>query len=61
MHEYWFLWAPFKFQKTVNKTLKPRSDKGLLVYLEDIIVMMAIFKQHLKLLKEVFTLLRHVG
>lgn len=46
------------FQKAMNTMLKPLIGKGVLVYLDDIIIiiMAATFEQHLRLFREVFTL-----
>lgn len=53
--------TPYTFEKTTNTILKPLLGKGVLVYLDDIIVMAAMFEDRLRLRREVFTLLRNAG
>lgn len=43
----------------MNTILKPLLGKSMLVHLDDIIKMASTFEEHLRLLKEVFTLLRN--
>lgn len=52
---------PSTIHKAMNNTFRPLLVKGVLVYLDDILVVVATFKEHLKLLREVFTLLRIAG
>lgn len=53
--------AIYMFQKVMNTILRLLLGSGVLVYLEGIIVMAAIFQEHLRLLREVFTLLHNAG
>lgn len=47
----------FVFQNAMNMIFRPLLGKGVLIYLEDIIVITATFEGYLRLLREVFTLL----
>lgn len=53
--------AAINFQKAMNNILQLLHFKGVLVYLDDIILMAATFDDYLKLLRKVFTLLRDDG
>lgn len=53
--------APSNFQKAMNTILRSLLGKGVLLYLDDIIVMAAIREEYLMLLRKVFTLLRNAG
>lgn len=50
---------PSTFEKTINTIHRPLLSKEVLIYLGDIIVMEATFEEHLRLLREIFTLLRN--
>lgn len=45
--------APFTFQKVMNTIFRTVLGKGVFVYLNYIIVIMATFEEHLRLLREV--------
>lgn len=49
------------FQKAMNTIFKPLLGKGILVYLDDFIVISATFDEHLRFLREAFTLLKNAG
>lgn len=53
--------TPSTFQKAMTTILKPLLGAGVLIYLDDIIIMAVTFEKHLKLLREVFILLRNVS
>lgn len=55
------LGAPSTFQKFTNIILKPLLIKGVLFYLDDIIVIDVMFVEHFRLPMEVFTLLHNSG
>lgn len=53
--------ALYTFQKAMNTILKHLIGKSALVYLDDVIVPAATFEEHLRLLREVLSLLRNAG
>lgn len=53
--------APSKFQKTINTNLRPLLGKGVLMYLDNFIVMATTYEEHLRLLRDFFTLLQNAG
>ncbi len=50
--------APGTFQRVMNNVFLKLLDKGVLVYLDDILIYSRTKDEHVQLLKEVFTLLR---
>ena len=50
--------APSTFQRTINTIFFPLLDKGVLIYLDDILIYSKTIAEHKKLLREVFALLQ---
>ena len=50
--------APFYFQRAMTKALKPLLGKGVLVYLDDIIIHTKNLEENMNLLKQVLDLLK---
>ena len=50
--------GPATFQRLMNQVFQPLLDKGVVVYLDDILVYSKTEEEHLRLLSEVFRLLR---
>ena len=50
--------APFFFQRAMNKILAPLINKGILVYLDDILIHTQYLEEHMDLLSQVLELLR---
>lgn len=46
--------APSKFQKTINTNLRLLLGKGVLIYLDNFIVMATTYVEHLRLLRDFF-------
>lgn len=53
--------APSKFQKTINTNLRLLLGKGVLIYLDNFIVMITAYEEHLRLLRDFFTFLKNAG
>ena len=49
--------APGTFQRVMNNVFFKLLDKGVLVYLDDILIYSKTQEEHIALLKEVFALL----
>ena len=49
--------APGTFQRIMNDVFFPLLDRGVLVYLDDILIYSRSQEEHVHLLKEVFKLL----
>ncbi len=50
--------APGTFQRVMNNVFFKLLDKGILVYLDDILIYSKTKEEHVQLLREVFALLR---
>lgn len=53
--------APATFQRLMNEVLDGMWNKGIMVYLDDIIIYTETFKQHLEKLQEVFKRIKEAG
>jgi hypothetical protein len=50
--------APGTFQRVMNQVFFTLLDKGVLVYLDDILIYTRTKEEHIELLKHVFSLLK---
>lgn len=51
--------APTTFQALMNTILQPLLRKGVLVFIDDILIYSKTIEEHLQTLQQVFTILQH--